>query len=60
MDNFANYRYTLGKNRLGKQTLGNITNGNLTLLNFTWVYLPCKIYQRYVTLGYGINKNAIF
>ena len=28
MDNFANYMYTLGKNRLGKQTLGNFTNGN--------------------------------
>ena len=24
MDNFTNYKYTLGKNRLGKQTLGNL------------------------------------
>ena len=38
MDNFASYRYTLGKNRLGKQTMGNFTNGNLTLCNLTWVY----------------------
>ena len=38
MDNFANFRYTLGKNRLGKQTLGNFTNGNLTLCIFMAKY----------------------
>ena len=54
MDNFANYRYTFGKNRLGKQSLGDFTIGNLTLCNFIY---HLSIYQRYFTLCYGIKKN---
>ena len=40
MDNFASYRYTLGKNLLGKQTLGNFTNGIVTMYKFTKSILP--------------------
>ena len=56
MDNFANYRYTLDKNRLGKYTLDNFTNGNLTLCNFTHFFTMYKFTKGY---GYGINKNVI-
>ena len=60
MDNFANYRDTLGKNRLGKQFLGNFTNGNIPCVTLHRYIYHASDYQINFTLGYDMNKSANF